>query len=567
MKKKFIYIAALAATLNLTSCDDFLTKVPLDAPTTAQFFNNQLELDGAVTAAYRSIYWNVGNTAYQSYFDLWTDIAIQRAPEIGEGNIDVYNGHAATIWSMAYTTIQRSNTILAGMSAGKNSIQPDVYAQREAEARVLRAYAYSYLIELYGDVPLITQPVAAADYYTLGRNPKAEVLKFVQDELTTAGAVLPWRQNANNRGRVSRTFAYGIKARLALYNKDYQTAATTAKEIIDNGSFSLAPVFADLFTRAGQSSAATQNEMIFEVLYSDEDANNINWIPLGSVSRTAGGQSGRFPQQRLVDMFEAADGKRIDESAVYDHHNPSRNRDIRLKSTVVIPGDTVSMNNLTFVYDIYKPTTFALDAASGKWIERTNNDFDNAFGPAKSGIGLLHGKYTQTNENSFQSRVSFNLMRYAEILLTYAEAKIELGQVDDSVISAINLLRKRAGLPDVTAQVAADQNKMRQLIRRERNAELAMEGFRWFDIRRWGIAQIVMPQQVVGISKSLDKIATMPTFKKSEAHDLNSIPNYDNSMEDRLLREQRFWFDRLLLLPVPQSQRDLAPNLTQNPGW
>jgi hypothetical protein len=335
---------------------------------------------------------------------------------------------------------------------------------------------------------------------------------------------------------------------------------------MDNAGLSLAPNFGDLFTIAGQQLASTKNEVMFEVLYSNLDGGSINYVPLGSISRTAGGQSGRFPQQTLVDMFEAADGKRIDESAVYDHKNPSRNRDLRLKHTVALPGDTISMNNLTFVYDIYKPTTYSVDG-SGKWIERTNQDYDNAFGPAKSGVGLLHAKYTQTAENAFQSRVSFNLMRYAEILLTYAEAKIELGQIDDSVVDAMNLLRKRAGLPNVAADVIADQTKMRQLIRRERTVELAMEGFRWSDLRRWGVAHLAMPHRVIGISKDPAKTAAMPTFKKSEQHDLNNLPIYENSLDDRMLREQRFWYDRLNLLPVPQSQRDLAPNLTQNPGW
>lgn len=568
MKKKLIYIAALAVSLNLTSCDDFLTKAPLDAPAANQFFNNQLELDGAVTAAYRSIYWNIGSTPYQSMMDNWTDIAVLRAVEIGEGNYDVYNAHSASLWSMAYTTIQRTNTIIEGMSAGKNSIPANIYAQREAEARVLRAFAYSYLVEFFGDAPLITKPLLATEFYTQSRAPKAEIVKFIQDELTAAAEALPWKNTlASDHGRVSRSVALGLKARIALYNKDYATAATATKDVIDNAGLALAPNFGDLFTKAGQQLATTKNEVMFEVMYSELDANSINYVPLGSISRTAGGQSGRFPQQTLVDMFEAADGKRIDESAVYDHMNPSKNRDLRLKHTVALPGDTISMNNLTFVYDIYKPTTFAQNATTGAWAERTNQDYDNAFGPSKSGVGLLHAKYTQTAENSFQSRVNFNLMRYAEILLTYAEAKIESGQIDGSVIEAINLLRKRAGLPNVATDVAADQTKMRQLIRRERNAELAMEGFRWSDLRRWGIAGVVMPNQVIGISKDMNKIAAMPTFKKSDIHDLNSIPNYENSLNDRMLREQRFWYERLNLLPVPQSQRDLAPNLTQNTGW
>ena len=108
---------------------------------------------------------------------------------------------------------------------------------------------------------------------------------------------------------------------------------------------------------------------------------------------------------------------------------------------------------------------------------------------------------------------------------------------------------------------------MRQLIRRERVAELAMEGFRWFDIRRWGIAGMVMPQKVMGIAKDPASMPPMPGFTVSPEHDLNSIPDYSGQNASRFVREDRYWYPKLNLLPVPQAERDANSKLTQNPGW
>ncbi|WP_247236566.1 RagB/SusD family nutrient uptake outer membrane protein [Telluribacter sp. SYSU D00476] len=564
MKKKILYAAALCLTMFVSQgCQDYLEQVPLDAPATGQFFNNETEMNAALNAIYKSAYWNTGNTAYQSIMDGWTDIALLRAVELGEGNFDVFNAHSAAIWRLAYTTIQRSNTMLDGMAKGKDQVPAATYNRLEAEARVLRAWSYFYLTFMFGEAPLITKPLTPDEFYTQKRTPKAELIKFIYDELDAAANVLAWAPT--QRGRVSKAVALGIKSRAALYNKEYALAASTAKQVIDGAGLDLNPNFGDLFTRVGQAPNAGK-EIMWEILYSDADPNNTNWLPLGSISRAAGGQSGRFPQQRLVDMFEAKDGKRIDESAVYDPQNPRLNRDLRLKYTVAMPGDTISMNLATVVYDIYKPTT-SFRNADGTWTTRANADYDNAFGPAKSGVGLLWAKYTQTNENAFQARVNFILMRYAEILLTYAEAKIELGELDASVINAINKVRRRAKQPEVPAAIQNDQNELRELIRRERVAELAKEGFRWFDIRRWEIADIVMPQQVMGIAKNPATMPPVPNFKKTAKHDLNSIPTYEGQESLRMVRENRFWYPKLMLLPVPQAERDINPGLTQNPDW
>jgi hypothetical protein len=561
MKRKILYIAALSLSLNLFSgCTDYLEEAPLDAPATGQFFNNQTEMNAALNAVYKSVYWNTGTTPYQSMFDGWTDIALLRAPDLGEGNIDVFNAHAKSIWSLAYTTIQRANTMIEGMEVGKANVPAATYNRMLAEAKGIRAFAYFYLANMFGDVPLITKPLIPSEFYTQTRTPKADVIKFIYSELDEAAAGLAWAPA--DRGRMSKAVVLGLKSRTAFYNKDYKVAADAAKQVIDGAGLGLNPNFGDLFTKVGQTPNAGK-EIMFEILYTDADANAITYLPLGSISRAAGGQSGRFPQQRLVDMFEAKDGKRIDESPIYDPKNPRLNRDSRLKYTVALPGDTLSMNLTTFVYDIYKNTT-SFKNADGTWSVKANADYDNAYGPSKSGVGLLHAKYTLTAENAFSARVNFILMRYAEILLTYAESKIELNEIDASVLNAINLVRKRAGQPEA---VIGDQNQMRQLVRRERTVELAMEGFRWFDIRRWDIASVVMPQKIMGIAKDPAVVPAKPTFKLSAVHDLNSIPTYDASESQRMIREIRYWYPKLNLLPVPQSERDINPGLSQNPDW
>ena len=564
MKKRIVYILTLVCALvSLAGCQKFLDKDPLDVPATTTFLTNDKEINVSLTAIYKSVNWDFGLVPYQSATDAWTDLAILRANDLGEGTFDTYNSHPASLWKNAYLQIQRANTLLIGMEAAKANVPAATFNRMQAETRVLRAWAYHFLVFMFGDVPLITKPLAIEEFKTQVRTPKAEVITFIYKELDEAAAGLTWAPS--ERGRVSRAVAMGLKARTALYNKDYDLAATAAKSVIDNAGLSLNPKFQDLFTRSGQKPNAG-GEIMFEILYTDADVNSRTNLPLGNAARAAGGQSGRFPAQRLVDMFEATDGKRIDESTVYNSQKPREKRDLRLKYTVALPGDTVSMNLVTFVYDIYKNTTSFLNA-DGTWSVRTNADFDNAFGPAKSGVGYLWTKYTMTDENAFQSKVNFILMRYAEILLTYAEAKIEDNKIDATVKSALDLVRQRAKQPVVPTAIANDQNELRKLVRRERTVELAVEGFRWFDIRRWGIAELVMPGKVIGISKTATNLPPVPNYKTSAIHDLNSIPDYTGQIDLRYTRETRFWFPKLNLLPIPQGERDVNPGLSQNKDW
>ncbi len=569
MKKRFLYIAGLALSLScLPACKDFLDEAPLDSPTTGSFFNTEQEMNVALNGIYQSINWETGLVPYQQLFDHWTDIGLERSAGMAEGTFDVSNGNVANIWNFAYITIQRANTMLSGMERGKANVSEASYNQMQAEARALRAWAYYHLAFMYGDVPLITRPLGPSEFYTQQLTPKADIVNFLYSELDEAAAVLPWEPR--ERGRMSKAVVLGLKARVALYNADYQVAANASKQVIDNGTYGLNPNFQDLFTRAGQAPNAGK-EIMFELLYSDAAQFPRTYVPLGQGSRNLGGQSGKFPNQRLVDMFEATDGKRIDESAVYDPANPSRNRDLRLKYTVIMQGDTITHYTTAgpqrAVYEIYNDNTSFFNFTSNTWTTRTNIDKSNPFGPVRNGVGYLWAKYTFNNEDLFNSKVSWIFMRYAEILLTYAEAKIELNQVDESVISAINQVRRRAKQPVVDPAIRGDQNKLRQLIRRERTVELALEGFRWFDIRRWGIAELVMPGKVYGAALNRANVPATPNFKTSAVTDLNNIPDYSNSVSQRFTRDTRFFEPRHYRFPIPQRERDLNKTLGQNPLW
>ncbi|MBA9078904.1 RagB/SusD family nutrient uptake outer membrane protein [Rufibacter quisquiliarum] len=563
MKKKVLYIASLCLSMSLLpACNDFLDQVPLDTPTTATFLQTEVEMNAGLTGAYSSIRWESATVPFQVFFDHWTDIGVERNQGNAAGVFDVNNGSVSSLWNFAYTTIQRTNNLIAGMEAGKGNVPEATYNRIQAEARVLRAFAYYHLVFMYGDVPLITKPLAPEEFYTQTRTPKAEVVSFLYKELEEAAPALNWA--TQERGRLNKAVAYGLKARIALYNKDYETAAASAQLVMANAGLDLNPKFQDLFTTAGQK-ANVNKEIMFELLYSDAYTNSITYVPLGHGSRSLGGQSGRFPTQRLVDMFEGKDGKRIDESQVYDSSKPRLNRDKRLKYTVVMNGDTITENKQTAVFNIYSDKTNFLE--NGAWVTRTNGDFSNAFGPVKNGVGYLWAKYSFSDETLFTSKVSWIFMRYAEILLTYAEAKIELGQIDNTVIDALNKVRARAGQPNVDASIAGNQRELQELVRRERTVELALEGFRWFDIRRWQIAELVMPGAVYGAALNPANVPATPNFKLTDKHDLNSIPDYTASAALRFKRDNRLFEAKHYLLPIPQRERDLSKTLSQNTGW
>jgi hypothetical protein len=587
MKTNNIYriLILVLLTSATTACSDFLNKESYSY-TSDGFYNKETGLKDGVTGIYPLLYINLNwAVPYPAVLDEYTPMALENPQNstIGAGaGLLPSNGTVSTWYSSWYKLIARANSVISGASKTIEGMSHES-KQYYAEARVLRAYAYYNLISTYGDVPFFTAPVTI-DQYTDGKTSKVIILDFIIKEMEEAATNMPWV--ATERGRVDRAVAYGLEARAALLggSLDYDgkakhyfgIAAYSAGRII--GKRQLASNFNDLFTIAGQNKSDVRSEMLFELMYSSEGTRNIHRIAKGQCSINYG-SCVRYPSSMLADTYECKDGKRIDESPLYDPHHPSKNRDPRFNTTLRMSEDTVqyytSNGTQKLVLDGYNNKTSFYSSSKG-WYSDTNRDISgsssgNSF--FKAGTGYMWYKYGADIAEGAEQTTNIALMRYAEILLTYAEAKIELGELNDSVYQAINQVRNRAGMPDVSADRKGNINKMRQLVRRERKVEFAMEGLHFVDMKRWGTGDLENEHPTYGMPLSTIKYeglasTDIPNFKKDERHDLNDIPSYEAYKEKLNVRDKnRYWDSKFNLWPIPQSEIDRDNKIKQNEGY
>ncbi|MEJ8818356.1 RagB/SusD family nutrient uptake outer membrane protein [Lacibacter sp. H407] len=577
--------------VTLGSCKKYLDRNPLSANSQADFYNDAAQVQQALTGVYNAIgartispgYSNP--TTYYAKFDLFTEIGMERglSGTIASGAYDATNGTVAEIWGGFFQVVQRANNLLLYMTKAESVMDPAEYRRVVAEAKVLRAMAYWHLISFFGDVPFFTRPPAnQQELFEFVRTDKKVIIDFLLTDLESAANDLDW--NPTQAGRVSKGVAKGIAARLAMLDKNYNYAATITDDIITNGGYGLNPVFQNLFRKAGQT-VNVNKEIMFYYPYGDADAGSFNYLNLVQGSRNNGGQSSHFPTQFLVDLFECRDGKNIAESPLYNPAKPNANRDPRMVQTVTVPGDTLVVQGFTsIIFDFYSryikrynPTTQVVDFPL-----TVNQDSANIFGPRVNGLGNLWKKYLQDRDINGTAgnfyKVGWVYMRFAEILLINAEAHLEKGSPAATVATSVNKVRARAGMPNVAADVLADVNKLRQLVRREKTVELANEGLHLPDMRRWdngAYAAKVMPLQMYGEPNSpvtftpgvgLEFVnpAPVPTFDP-----VYNVPiAWPNGDATRLKRELRvFRTPQHLLCPIPRGEIDKVPALTQNTDW
>ncbi len=638
MKKIINNISILVVlAMIIASCSDFLDREPTDYSTKGFYKSEEAIRDGAA-GVYNLVYnqdlggWGY-NVPFTVYSDHFTPYALERAENstIGAGTINPDLAAVSSLWNRLYVWIARANGVIDGSKDYIDGLS-DRAKQYHSEVRVLRAFAYYYLIATWGDAMFYTAPVTV-DQYQDARTDKTVILDFILDDLEAAAEYLPW--TATDRGRVDKAVAYGLKARAALLGGSlnyggkgstyFATAAAAAQKVI--GQRALAGKFDDLFNITWPAKADVRNEMLFEMMYSSIGGSIMGHATgFGQGSRNTV-QTGRHPAMILADTYECIDGLRIDESPLYDPKHPQKKRDPRFHSTLWMHGDSVTLNNgavVTQILDAYADTTLFYDYGKKEWYWRANWDVNAAAHAAawasfcNAGSGYIWAKFTnETAEALSGTGQSCNIpiMRYAEVLLSYAEAKIELNELDQSVYDAINAVRTRAGMPGVSADRIGNQQKMRQLVRRERKVEFALEGLHFVDVRRWGIGDllnetpsyghpfpwlsqasmwleanrpgvyvpgmtvqqlttklkelgITIPPQAFVDGYTLVTPDMVPNFKKTDRHDLNDIANYDAYKEKLKVRDlNRNWKDAYNLWPIPQIERTRNPNLTQNPGY
>ena len=287
-----------------------------------------------------------------------------------------------------------------------------------------------------------------------------------------------------------------------------------------------------------------------------------------NISRNAGGFGAQLPTREMVDAYEGTDGKPIDESAVYDPKAPFKNRDPRLKATVV------EFNTQWLGYN-YTPHPDSLTVYSSKESRQVQNRDTRAVAAFASFTGFLWKK--GIDQSWPDRRVEDNdaiIIRYAEMLLTYAEAKIELGETDATVLNAINRVRARAygvtveqttAYPAVTGTNAA---ALSAVLRRERRVEFPREGLRYMDLIRWKLAEKALAKPVVGLPDPANQNRAKWPFPGVTPIDQDGIADYSGFGTDvKIVAQRNFDKSRQYLWPIPDVERRVNTGITQNTGY
>jgi hypothetical protein len=501
MKTKLQYILVALATVCSISCNKgVLDQNPPDALTTNTFWTSPSDADNALTGLYSFLYSNGGGYATSQFqvfaWDNFCDDSYGQY-DYGGGRTaatagilpatgDLTASYTGSYYMSCYKAIAQDNSFLANV--GK-VLSGDALNRYKGEAFFLRGFNYLWLAELYGNVPIITADPYTLSYSTkMAKSPRADVLKRASDDLDSAIAYLP--DVAYTTGHAVKATAQGYKVRLLLFKQDFAGAAALASQIISGGKFSLNPNYPSNFYKPDQK---TSPEIMFSVQYQLPNAQHQDQAI--SISLTY--WKGELGTQDLINEYEPGDPRKT--------------------MTFFFPGDAAAQGwPFTNNNGVATP-------GSDSWIV--------GYYAVKKWLtpGLANPNYGTLDDNDFV------LLRYADIKLMYAEAQNEAVGPDASVYQQVNEVRARpgVGMPPLPAGLTQDQ--MRQKIRHERRVEFAMEGLRYFDLRRWGIAT----QKINGFHPN--PLTPAVTYVYKDAY--------------------QFW-------PIPQTEIDRnSPALVQNDGY
>ncbi len=533
-----LFTALLILAFISTGCKkDFFDKQPLDSISDATFWKTEEDAQLALTGCYRT-----GGGGWRGE-DFWTprsllylDLMAGNGSEkelipdhVTDGTLNSAYWVPANYWGNAYEKITACNNFLDHI--GNISMDATKKAVMIAEVRTLRAYEYFNLALYYGDVPLVEHVLTVPQANSVSRTAKAEVWAFVEKELKESSPTLPKTRPTSENGRITAGAALAILGRLQMAEKKWSDAATTYKTIIDNNTYSIDPKFQELFWEAGELS----KEIILSSQYQQDVYGHVMLQYL--YPEAWGGWHQFSPFNELVKEFECIDGKPIDQSPLYNLNNPYVNRDPRLKYTILI-SDQSTFKGQT--YKAHPDSTSSPDRMSkyGVWSGYSISKFMD---PGFSGNLMNYGG-------------NWSIIRYAEVLLSYLESKLESGVVIDQALldQTINMVRGRQSInmPPVTT---TDPTELRKIIRRERRVEFAFEGLRYYDILRWGIAAEELNRQFTGMKLTNNPSGYTKFPVDNEGYYLVQKRNFKKGINE--------------LWPIPQTERDINPKLTQNPGY
>lgn len=440
-------------------------------------------------------------------------------------------------WNDMYKCIRTCNTFLEHVEEVPD-YDAAIKKTRIAEVRFIRAYQHYYLINYYGDVPLVTKTLTIEESRSIARTPRAQVLDFVLSELDAAAADLPVNTalNVADRGRITRGAATAFKARVYLYEGQWQQVISITDQFMtgsEYGTYGLFPSYAGLFLPENEYNSEVILDNAF-VPVKRTHSEHFDFVPMTAKARL----NALAPTQELVNSYIMLNGKAITEAGSgYNETDPYKNRDPRMDATLVHHRSSWTLTDGTTVTIYTQPgsTPAGEDAA---------DEYSAAGISSRTGY-YFRKYYDPTYTGTFNSGLNLILIRYADILMMHAEAKAELGQMSAAVWDqTIRPIRSRAGFTDAGA-LSYPGGDIKNSIRNERRSEFAFESLRIYDIKRWRTGPEVLNGWVHGA-----KYGT---------------PDIDNGY--LRVGERKFNATRQYLWAIPRSEREANGNLTQNPGW
>ena len=530
--KKYSLIIFLFATIFAAGCKkDFLNSQPLD-----RFSDEDVYKDSTLTGLFlNNLYANIPTEYAGTMRDALSDQLYS------SGNVSIYQNtfSASTApfgltgaWNNAYITIRRCNILIANIDRVPASAK--FKNQTRDEARFLRALNYSYLINYFGAVPLITKAQDLDENLNVPRNSYIEVVNFIVSEMDdiNKGQFLAYKYTGTNIGRITIGAALALKSRVLLYaasyNNDWRAAYNAAKDVINIQSktgYALFSNYETLFYEANDNNAEVILDHQYKSNFQAYHVHHYN-LPWGIVP--PGPSALNQPTQNIVNEYEMSNGKMITENGSnYDIAHPYANRDPRFYASILYDGSTYLGKTLDFIPGSnYNPSSSPL--TTGYALKKMQDPSYNPLDQSKS----------------YGGGQNYILIRYAEIFLNLAEAAFKIGEVEEAR-TYVNRVRARpsVNMPEIpAAQFTLDK------IMHERNIELAFEGTRLWDIRRWKLGPQLLGTPLKGILIT------------------QSGTNPRQYTETTVL--QRNFTDRLYLFPIYQAEVEKNPALLpNNTGW
>lgn len=590
--KKIIFI--LATVLLIASCsDDFLNVTPKDRYSDDVVWKDNSLAQAFVNNIYEGQYYGLHTVLFSAIDDQAMEVwSWESQPVVNNGISPSYVGILGpsfwirafrnVSWNSLYKNIRNCNLFFKRVH--DNGLTGSDIDQLKGEVHFLRGYFYSWLLSFYGGVPVITDAYEIGDDMFTPRNTLEETVDFIVSDLDSAAAVLPV---SGDKAKATKGAALALKSRVLLYaasdlfnshaswapgyehpelvsymdnnrKERWLKAKDAAKAVIDLNSYKL----------VGEKGFATTEEAIknYENIFIDNgnsedimltyfdivNANQSNFeCPAFAKFNSPNGfhgWGGNVPTQQMIDSYEMADGSKFSWDDPEEAKNPYQNRDPRFYATVLYdgaywktrPDDVVGSDPTGCVQTGYYEQR---DGSYVAGLDTRSSSIDDWNG-TYTGYYMRKGVDPAVNQQYDYNSKPFKQIRYAEVLLNYAECCIELGE-DAEARRYINMIRQRANMPALSDDITGDS--LRQRYRDERNIELAYEQNRFFDIRRWMIAPKVI-KNAQGIDIRHNRNSSQPVYTIKEV-------------------QKRSWNNKNYLLPILLDEIQKNDKLIQNPGY